>query len=363
MGAPGPDGAERAEHAGAAIGAPGIAVTPGIPGTPRIVATPGVPGTPRIVVLAGGVGAARFLRGLVRVVDPVGITAVVNTADDLERHGLWVSPDIDSVVYGLSGLGDEARGWGVRDESWQALAMLGRYGEETWFQLGDRDLATHVWRTARRRAGRSLTSITAEQCTALGVPIRLLPMTDAVVTTRVRCTGIAAELHLQEYLVREGCAPAIEAIRYENVERARPAPGVLEAIAAADVVVVAPSNPVISIGPILAVPGLGDAVRSASQAIAVTPIVAGAAVRGPAAAMLASRGVEVSAAGVASLYAGLVQAMVVDERDPEVAARVAALGMRAIVCDTIMDGLPRAEALARAVCAAVGVAASPAVAA
>ena len=305
-------------------------------------------GAPRIVALAGGVGAARFLRGLVQVVDPASVTVIVNTADDVERHGLWISPDIDSVVYTLAGLHDEERGWGLRDETWNGLGALRALGEDTWFQLGDRDLATHIWRTARRRAGEPLSALTGAQCAALGVPVRVLPMSDDVVTTRVQCAELG-ELHFQEYFVREQCRPAIEAIRFAGVSRSRPAPGVLDALASADALIVCPSNPVISIGPILAVPGLRDAVRAVPRCVAVTPIVAGAAVKGPAAEMLRAQGVAVSAAGVAGLYADFVSVMVVDRRDTAVAADVSALGLRAVVAETVMASLPDAVALARVV--------------
>src|SRR5205807_5093584 len=166
------------------------------------------PGPPRIAALAGGVGAARFLRGLVCVVDPATLTVIVNTADDIERHGLLVSPDVDSIVYALAGLHDENRGWGLRDETWRCLSALDALGEQTWFQLGDRDLATHMWRTARRRRGEPLSAITAAQCAALRVDVHVLPMSDDTVTTRVRCTGFG-DLHVQEYFVRERCAPRI----------------------------------------------------------------------------------------------------------------------------------------------------------
>src|SRR5581483_5777793 len=208
----------------------------------------------RIVALAGGVGAARFLRGLVRVVDPASVTVVVNTADDVERHGLWVSPDVDSIVYTLSGLHDEERGWGLRDETWNAIASLRTLGEETWFQLGDRDLATHVWRTA-------------QQCAGLGAPVRVLPMSDDVVTTRIVCEDLGG-LHFQEYFVREQCRPQISSIRFDGISRARPAPGVLEALGSCDAVIVCPSNPVISIGPILAVPGVRAALQAVPRCVA-----------------------------------------------------------------------------------------------
>jgi LPPG:FO 2-phospho-L-lactate transferase len=303
---------------------------------------------PRIVALAGGVGAARFLRGLVRVVDPSWVTVVVNTADDVELHGLCISPDIDSVVYTLAGLHDEQRGWGLRDETWHALESLRALGEDTWFQLGDRDLATHVWRTARRRAGESLSSITARQCAQLGVPVRVLPMSDDTVTTRVACADLG-ELHFQEYFVREQCRPRIESLRFAGVDRARPAPGVLESLAECDAVLICPSNPVISIAPILAVPRVRAAVAAAPRCVAVTPIVAGAAVKGPAAAMLAAQGVAVSAAGVASLYRDVCDTMVVDRRDAAVCAGVEALGLRAVLAETIMATVDDAAALAAVV--------------
>ena len=315
-----------------------------------------------MVALAGGVGAARFLRGLIRVLDPAGVVVVVNTADDIERHGLLVSPDIDSVIYTLAERHDDERGWGLRDETWHALEMLQLYGEEAWFQLGDSDLGTHLWRTARRRAGATLSTVTAAQCAALGVPAAVLPMSDDTVTTRVRCAGLG-DLHIQEYFVREACRPVIEGIHYAGVERARPAPGVLEAVVAADAVVVCPSNPVMSIAPILAVPGLRAALREGPAGIAVTPIVAGAALKGPAAAMLAWQGVEVSAAGVAALYADFCQAMIVDSRDADVASRVEALGLRALLADTVMADLDTAVALAATVRDALGLAGVPAVAA
>jgi LPPG:FO 2-phospho-L-lactate transferase len=305
------------------------------------------------VALAGGTGAAKFLRGLIRVVEPAGITVIVNTADDVERHGLLVSPDVDSVVYGLADVHDEERGWGLRDESWQALAMLDRLGEQTWFQLGDRDLGTHVWRTAHRRAGLPLSQVTAAQTRALGVEARVVPMSDDPVTTRVRCRDLG-ELHFQEYFVRERCQPVIEGIRFAGVERSRPAPGVLEAITEADAVVVCPSNPIISIGPILAVPGIREALHSVPQSIAVTPVVAGRALKGPTVAMLEHAGVEAGPAGVASLYADFCAAMVVDRRDAAAVPAVEALGMRAILAETVMDGLDGAVALATVVRNALG---------
>jgi LPPG:FO 2-phospho-L-lactate transferase len=310
--------------------------------------------SPRVVVVAGGVGAARFLAGLVRALPAASVTAVVNTGDDVDVHGLHVSPDIDSVVYRLAGLADDERGWGLSGETWRGLDMLRRYGAPTWFQLGDADLATHVWRTEHLRRGVPLSKVTAEQCAALGIEARVLPMSDDRVTTRVRCADLG-ELHLQEWFVRERCVPAVESVRFEGVERARPAPGVLEAITSADAVIVAPSNPIISVGPVLAVPGVRDALRAAPRGIAVTPIVAGRAVKGPAAELLRAHGIDVSAAGVAGLYADIVQTMVVDERDTNLAGAVADLGLRPVVTDTLMSDVDAATRLARATLSAVGV--------
>jgi LPPG:FO 2-phospho-L-lactate transferase len=298
----------------------------------------------------------------VRAVDPSSITVIVNTADDVERHGLWVSPDIDSVLYTLSGLHDEERGWGLRDETWNALAALRALGEDAWFQLGDRDLATHIWRTARRRAGEPLSAITAEQCERLGVPLRVLPMSDDVVTTRVVCAELG-DLHFQEYFVREQCRPSIESIRFAGVSRATPAPGVLEALASCDAVIVCPSNPVISIGPILAVPGVRAALQAVPRCVAVTPIVAGSALKGPAAEMLRAQGVAVSAAGVAGLYADFCSVMVVDRRDAAVAREVEALGLQSVVTETVMSSVADAAALASVVVRAAAGDPGPAVAA
>lgn len=309
---------------------------------------------PRVVVIAGGVGAARFLAGLVRALPPASVTAIVNTGDDVDLHGLHVSPDVDSVVYRLAGIADDERGWGLADETWRALDMLGRYGADTWFQLGDADLATHVWRTSRVRRGVPLSRVTAEQCAALGVEARILPMTDERVTTRVRCSELG-ELHLQEWFVRERCQPVVEAVRFDGVDRARPAPGVLEAIADADAAIIAPSNPIISVGPVLAVPGLRDALRAVPQGIAVTPIVAGRAVKGPAAELLRAAGIEVSATGVAGLYADCVQTMVVDERDTNLAGAITDLGLRPVLTDTLMPDVDAATRLARVTLNAVGI--------
>jgi LPPG:FO 2-phospho-L-lactate transferase len=306
-----------------------------------------------IVVLAGGVGAARFLQGLVQVVPPDQITVVVNTADDVILHGLHVSPDVDSVLYHLAGLADEARGWGVRDETFHALEMLGRYGEETWFQLGDRDLATHVVRSTLLDSGLPLSAVTDRLRRGLGIDCRLLPMTDSRVETYVRTPD--GWLPFQVYFVQRRCEDPVSDVEFRGVSAAQPAPGVLEALAAADGVILAPSNPVVSLGPILAVPGVRTALRdTAAPVVAISPIVGGRTIKGPADRMLAGLAREVSAVGVAQGYRDLLDAFVMDTLDASLAGRVEALGMRAVVADTIMRGSAEKAALARTALNALG---------
>jgi LPPG:FO 2-phospho-L-lactate transferase len=306
-----------------------------------------------IVVLAGGVGAARFLQGLVQVVPPADLTVVVNTADDLELHGLHVSPDLDSVLYHLAGLADEARGWGVRDETFHALDMLGCYGAETWFRLGDRDLATHVQRTLLLRQGFPLSAATDRLRRALGVECALLPMTDDRVETQVQTPD--GWLPFQVYFVQRQCADTVLGVAFRGVDDAAPGPGVVEAIGAADGVILAPSNPIVSLGPLLAVPGVQPALRdTAAPVAAISPIVGGAAIKGPADRMLRDLGHEVSAVGVAAHYGDLLDAFVLDTVDAALAPRVEALGMRALVTNTIMRGPAEKAALARAAVAALG---------
>lgn len=309
----------------------------------------------RLVVLAGGVGAARFLAGLVAVAPDAQLTVIGNTGDDFTVHGLHISPDLDTLSYSLAGLGDWERGWGLRGETWGAADQFRRLGDDTWFQLGDRDLATHVWRTEQLRRGRPLSEVTRRLAERLQLGFTLLPMTDQSVMTRVLTTD-GQDLHIQEYLVRDACQPEIQRIEYRGVERAQPAPGVREAIREADLVVIAPSNPVISIGPILAVPGLRAELLAAAQLIAVSPIVAGAAVKGPAVPMLESLGVAPTAAGVAALYADLISDLVMDQQDEDLSAEVAALGVRPHLTDTLMVDQAARERLAAAVLAAASLA-------
>lgn len=304
-----------------------------------------------VVVLCGGVGAARFLEGLVRVVEPAQVTAIVNVGDDEIFHGLHVSPDLDTVMYTLAGCVDEARGWGVREDGYRGQEMLRRYGRQDWFALGDADLATHVLRTERLAAGIALSTVTRELAQALGVDVRLLPASDDRFATEVRTD--AGWLRFQDYFVRRHAADLVREVRW--LGSAEPAPGVLAAIADARAVILAPSNPIVSIGPILAVSGMREALRTTTAAVvAVSPIVAGEALKGPAAAMLRSLGHECSALGVARLYADMLDALVLDERDAALAPQVAALGIRPVVTPTVMRDLPAKETLARATLRAAG---------
>ncbi len=305
-----------------------------------------------ITVLAGGVGAARLLAGLVRVCPPSSITAVLNTGDDLVVHGLHVSPDIDTVIYTLAGAVDPARGWGLDGETWQVMDALDRYGAPTWFRLGDRDLGTHLYRAGRLAAGAPLSTVTAEIAAAWGLGVRVVPASDDAVRTRVTVAG-EGEIGFQEYFVQRRHAVAVEAVRFEGVAGASAAPGVLDAIAGADALIVAPSNPIVSIGPILAVPGIRDALAEhRSRAVAVSPIVAGAALKGPADRLLRELGHECSVVGVARLYADVVSTLVIDVADAALAPAVQDTGLACVVTPTVMHGPAEAEALARAVLAA-----------
>jgi len=305
-------------------------------------------------VLAGGYGGAKLSHGfaLVAAQRELALSVVVNTGDDLELHGLAVSPDLDTVMYTLAGLADTTMGWGVRDESWSAAAMLERYGAETWFRLGDRDLATHIRRTQRLREGETLTTVTAELASALGVTARLLPVTDDRLRTRLRTDR--GWLDFQDWFVRRHHADAALEIRFEGVQEARPTTEVLLAIENAQLLVVAPSNPFVSIGTILAVPGVEAALRSsAGPLVAVSPIVGGHALRGPADRMFESLGGEASALGVARHYterhAGLLDAIVIDRLDEDLAPAIEALGLPVLVEQTVMRTDDDRAALARSI--------------
>ena len=309
-----------------------------------------------LAALAGGVGAARFLRGLVDVVDPETVSVVVNTGDDDEFHGLWVCPDLDSVTYTLADAHDRERGWGLADESFTTVDALTRFGVDTWFRLGDRDLATHLYRSERRRAGVPLHRITAEIAGAFGVRSRLLPMTDDRVATRITAHGPdgPVEYAMQEWFVRERAEPAVAAVRFAGADRARPAPGVLEALREADTIVLCPSNPVISIGPVLAVPGIREVlVERRDRVVGVSPIVGGRPVKGPADRLMGPLGIDVSSVGVARAYRDFCSALVIDVPDAHDADAVADLGVRPVVTDTLMRDARIAAALARETLAAV----------
>jgi len=309
-----------------------------------------------LVALCGGVGAARMLSGLVRVVPPAEITAVVNVGDDLDLHGLHISPDLDTVTYSLAGMDNRDTGWGVDGESWAVMDELARLGGEDWFRLGDRDLATHLFRTGRLRAGAPLSAVTAEVCRRRGVGVRLLPVTDDPLRTMVTlaqpsaCGPAGTEVGFQDYFVRLRHDVAVRAVRFEGVEAARPGPGVLESLATAETVVVCPSNPIVSIGPVLAVDGVRPVLAARRETVvAVSPIVAGAALRGPADRLMSELGTEASVVGVARLYAPCVSTLVVDEADAGRAAEVEAEGVRCVVAPTVMSSPERAAALAQVV--------------
>ena len=310
-----------------------------------------------LAALAGGVGAARFLCGLVDVVPAHEITVVVNTGDDDEFHGLWVCPDLDSVTYALAGANNPETGWGLAGETFDTIDALDRYGPPTWFRLGDRDLATHLYRSERLRAGVPLSVITAEIARAWGVASRLVPMTDDRVATRITVRGddgAPSELAMQEWFVREHAEPPVLAVHFAGADAARPAPGVLAALAAADAILICPSNPVISIGPVLAVPGIRAALAARrDRVVAVSPIVGGRPVKGPADRLMAPLDIEVSSVGVARAYRDVCATMVIDRVDAADRARIEALGVRVVVTDTLMRDARVAAALARDTLAAV----------
>lgn len=299
----------------------------------------------KVVELAGGVGGAKLAHGLAAHLGPE-LTVVVNTGDDLERHGLVIWPDHDTVLYTLAGLDDRERGWGLRDESWTVMEQLERLGEATWFRLGDRDIATHLVRTEQLRAGRRPTEVALDLQRRFGLEPRILPMSDEPVRTLVETD--LGRLEFQEYFVRLRQEPTVLGIALTGLEGARPSPEVDAALEAAELIVFAPSNPIVSIGPILALPGLRERLLERRAAgvplVGVSPIVAGRALKGPADRMLASLGHEVSAAGVAALYRDLLSGFVVDTADAALGPAIEALGLSVLVADTIMtDDAARAR--------------------
>ncbi len=301
----------------------------------------------RCVLLSGGVGGARMAEGLQRALAPGRLSVLVNTGDDFELLGLRVCPDLDTVLYTLADRANPDQGWGLRDETWECMQALAELGAPSWFRLGDRDLATHLVRTEALKRGRSLTGVMADLARALGLETRILPMCDEAVRTRVRTReGL---LDFQDYFVRRGQRDRVLEVEFAGIRQAQATREVQEALAQADLVVLAPSNPFVSIAPILQVPGLRRSLEeSAARTIAVSPIVGGRALKGPAAAMLESLGHELSALGVARLYSGVVDEFVLDLEDERLAPAVASLGMRPRVLPTVMSGPPERLALARA---------------
>jgi len=299
-----------------------------------------------VVVLAGGVGAARFLEGVVQVVEPERVTVVVNTGDDSEFYGLTVSPDVDIVLYTLAGLVEPSQGWGIKADTYNALEMLERLGRDRWFLLGDRDLAIHIHRTELLRRGMTPTEVTDDLRRRLGLAVTVLPMSDQPVRTAIRTPD--GWQPFQEYFVRRRAQDDVLEIRYDGVETATPAPGLLDAIQTASGVLLSPSNPLVSIGTILGVAGVRDALRTTpAPIVGVSPIVGGATIKGPADRMMRGLGMEVSAVGVARAYADFLDVLVVDEQDRDLAPRVEETGVRAVVTDTIMRDLEVKRSLAQ----------------
>lgn len=302
----------------------------------------------KITALAGGIGASKFLLGLTRILPPEDVTIIANTGDDIELFGLRISPDIDTLTYTLAGVINETTGWGIAGDTFSALEWIARYGESRWFNLGDRDLATHIYRTEQLQKGRTLSEVTDHVRRSLNVSSVILPMTNAYTPTRVVTSE--GEMHFQEYFVRRRCEPQVREIRFDRIESAAPAPGVRSAILEADLLIICPSNPFISINPILSVPGVRDAMKETrAQVIAITPIIGGRALKGPAADMLRDLGHEVSARGVASIYRDFVDLFVLDEVDRAIKPEIEELGLRVEVADTVMNTLEDKQRLARSV--------------
>lgn len=304
-------------------------------------------------VFAGGVGASRFLQGLVQVVPQPDVTVISNTGDDVEMFGLHVSPDTDIVIYALAGAVNPETGWGLTGDSFAVIDQLERFGYERWFNLGDKDLAMAIHRTRLIHEGLPMHEIVAGLGASWGLGCTILPMTNERIETRI--TGPAGELPFQDYMVRLRTEVDVHGIRFAGAHTAKPAPGVIEAIRDAETVILAPSNPLVSIGPILAVPGVREALAgSKAKRAAISPIIAGQVVKGPAAKMMTTLGHEVSALGVARMYAGLIDLMVIDDLDSALAPAIEALGMRCFVTDTMMTSTERKAELARDVLAALG---------
>jgi len=298
----------------------------------------------KVTCLCGGVGAARFLQGLVQVVEPSSVTAIVNTGDDIVINGLMVSPDIDIVIYHLAGVVDEERGWGIKGDTFNCLKAMERFGLETWFKLGDADLATHIFRTLLLRKGLRLSEVTEIERRAFGVAVKVIPMTDDKVSTMVKVNGKWA--HFQDYLVKMACQGVVEGVGFAGIEGAKPAPGVVEALEEADVIIIPPSNPIVSIRPILSMRGIKELVARAEKVVAVSPIVGGKTIKGPADKLMAALGFDVSPKGVAEIYRGLIKFMVMDQVDSHYAPQIERMNIKVGVTNTIMKDLESKKALA-----------------
>jgi len=301
-----------------------------------------------ITALAGGVGAARFLQGLVRVVPQNEVTVIVNTGDDIELYGLHISPDLDIVMYTLAGTVDEEKGWGICGDTFHCLETLRKYGHETWFNLGDRDLATHIYRTHLLKNEFLLSEVTSRLCQALGLSVKILPMTNDRFATKIATDK--ATMHFQEYLVKRGAQDRVVNVVFEGAEEAQPAPGVVDSILGSDVVVVCPSNPIVSIGTILSVKNVRTALKETkAKVVAISPIVGGRPIKGPADKLMQGLGLEVSAYSVAKLYQDFLDTFIIDRVDKAEKEHIENLGVQVIVTNTIMKTLEDKVQLAKVV--------------
>jgi LPPG:FO 2-phospho-L-lactate transferase len=300
----------------------------------------------KVVCLAGGVGAAKLLQGLVEVIPQRNVTVIVNTGDDITLHGLHISPDPDIVMYTLAGIVDPAQGWGVKDDTFNCLQMLHRYSLATWFKLGDKDLATHILRSQLLKEGHSLTEVTHRLCTSLGVEMKLLPVTNDRITPQIITEK--GKLHFEEYLVKREAKDKVLNVIFEGVSTASAAPGVIESIDEASGIIICPSNPIVSIGPILAVKKVRATLRKTkAKVVAISPIVGGATIKGPADKLMQGLGLEVSASSVAFLYRDFLDAFILDKVDEAEKAKIENLGIQAVVANTVMRSLEDKVALAR----------------
>ena len=303
-----------------------------------------------LVALTGGTGGAKLIEGLSHEVDSVELTIVCNTADDFVMHGLNISPDLDTIMYTLAGMSDSAKGWGIQDDTFRVLAQLEKLGAEAWFKLGDRDIATHILRTHLLRAGFKLSDVTERLRNNLGIKARILPMSNDEVETRIET--LEGEISFQEYFVKQRWQPEVKRVFYAGVERSRSAPGVLEAIHDAAKIVICPSNPVTSIGPILAIPGVRDALRRATaRVVGVSPMIGESAISGPAHKLMAAQGIDPSTLGTAKGYADFLDQLVIDREDEKLRGKIESLGIKVVATPVIMKSLDDKRRLAREVLA------------